>query len=253
MLDEGFLDRFAVLDTLPARRQLPFVLKTPQAKPGLIALGIRSYSLLGSCGTGGGGAGSISACCIPQKTKRRVSFADERGLQLTQVKWMPGSDDRKADGRQQQQQYHHHASPRLWKWTGAFRTLAPDPTRVVQLTEVRMSDDALTGCVQVHNLSYEKSVCVRCTFDGWRSYEDTYCEYAFPAQLNGSDLFRFSVLIPRNRVVQRVEFCLRFCCDRQEFWDNNGNKNYVIERSDERQSKQQRTPSGMLEECNHYW
>lgn len=88
----------------------------------------------------------------------------------------------------------------------------------------------LSGTVQVRNVSFEKSVCVRITFDAWRSHQDVAGVY-----LNNVygcpdiDTFSFSVLVPESLGPPGlVEFCIQYQAGDQTFWDNNRGENYRL-------------------------
>jgi len=105
--------------------------------------------------------------------------------------------------------------------------------------------DRLVGSVAVRNLAYEKSVTVRCTFDGWASYVNVRAVYARSERVVRReassqslvslefDVFEFSVNLPvRWRALRgdrpRVELAVRYDVDGKTFWDNNGGQNYEL-------------------------
>jgi len=105
--------------------------------------------------------------------------------------------------------------------------------------------DRLVGSVAVRNLAFEKTVTVRCTFDGWASYVNVRAVYARserairrsePTQALVTvdfDVFEFSVNLPvRWRAIRgdrpRVELAVRYDVDGMTFWDNNAGQNYEL-------------------------
>lgn len=88
----------------------------------------------------------------------------------------------------------------------------------------------LSGTVQVRNLSFEKSVTVRITFDSWSSFQDVPCLYL--NNIYGCpdiDTFSFSISAPE--VLEpsgTVEFCIQYQTQDHTFWDNNDGKNYRL-------------------------
>lgn len=98
---------------------------------------------------------------------------------------------------------------------------------------VKESEESFVGTVKVKNLTFEKEVFIRSSSDDWLTQEDTYCTYVSNASpsIPGSvkviyDTFSFKVTLPpRSR---KVEFCVCYRCDDQEFWDSNSSKNYVV-------------------------
>ena len=105
--------------------------------------------------------------------------------------------------------------------------------------------DRLVGSVAVRNLAFEKTVTVRCTFDGWASYVNVRAVYARserairrvePSQAMVTvdfDVFEFSINLPvRWRAIRgdrpRVELAIRYDVGGQTFWDNNAGQNYEL-------------------------
>lgn len=104
----------------------------------------------------------------------------------------------------------------------------------VCLETCSIQDRMLSGTVQVRNVSFEKCVSVRITFDSWRSYQDVAGVY-----LNNVygcpdiDTFSFSVLVPEVHTPSTlVEFCIRYQAGDQTFWDNNRGENYRLVAAD---------------------
>ncbi|KAL3192922.1 hypothetical protein MRX96_058434 [Rhipicephalus microplus] len=121
------------------------------------------------------------------RIKRRVSFADDKGYSLTQVRVMKEPSD----------------SPPRWTdefvaritrdmrldaplWETAFTQPASDyfefrqtlDTNLVSLENVIVkSDELITGTIKVKNVTFEKRVFVRATFDGWKTMQDFAAEY----------------------------------------------------------------------------
>ncbi|KAL1423341.1 hypothetical protein MTO96_021312 [Rhipicephalus appendiculatus] len=130
------------------------------------------------------------------RIKRRVSFADDKGYSLTQ------SSGRRLDAN------------------------------LVSLENVIVkSDELITGTIKVKNVTFEKRVFVRATFDGWKTMQDFAAEYVANGHLsNMYDTFCFSIPIPPSASSNLgvIEFCVCFEHDKQEHWDNNKGKNYKL-------------------------
>lgn len=106
----------------------------------------------------------------------------------------------------------------------------------VCLETCSIQDRMLSGTVQVRNVSFEKSVWVRITFDSWRSYQDVTGVYLNNVySCPDIDTFSFSVLIPETlRPPNLVEFCIQYQTGDQTFWDNNRGENYRLVVADTR-------------------
>lgn len=89
----------------------------------------------------------------------------------------------------------------------------------------------MVGTVKVKNISFHKEVIVRVTWDDWKSQQDIFCTYnkAYgPATCAHVvfDTFSFKITLPPSS--KRLEFCICFRTETQEYWDNNEGKNYTI-------------------------
>lgn len=104
----------------------------------------------------------------------------------------------------------------------------------VCLETCSVQDHLLTGTVQVRNLSFEKSVVVRISFDSWCSFQDVPCFYLRNVySRTDADTFCFSILVPE--VLQpsgTVEFCIQYQTQEHTFWDNNHGQNYRLLKAD---------------------
>jgi protein phosphatase 1 regulatory subunit 3A/B/C/D/E len=102
----------------------------------------------------------------------------------------------------------------------------------VSLENALVSNCAIMGTIKVRNITYEKSVFVRCTCDSWKTFEDSFGSYV-PLSYDGNyDRFSFAITVPSTiKGGDRVEFaiCYRTTSPDNEFWDNNDGKNYVVE------------------------
>lgn len=98
---------------------------------------------------------------------------------------------------------------------------------------VRESESVVVGTVKVRNLSFDKEVVVRVTYDHWKSQEDIQCTYS---NLGGSqgggggayalfDTFSFKLTLPPSSK-RSVEFCVCFRANGQEYWDSNSVSKY---------------------------
>lgn len=106
-------------------------------------------------------------------------------------------------------------------------------SRCIALENVILRDLALLGTIKVKNLAFDKQVGVRVTFDGWQSFVDIPASYVKDGatKLGNSkfDTFSFEVHIqPETDRESKIEFCVFFRCEGQEYWDSNEGKNFVL-------------------------
>lgn len=188
------------------------------------------------------------------KTKKRVVFADDRGYALEQVKFMtepshvppywalkvtPSSlPEREPPPKNVidlwEQRFPQPASDYL-----QFRTRITEKCVSLENVILKQDECAVDGTVKVKNLDFNKEVFVRASSDGWRTHEDTYCAFVEtgPLSKNGVsvyDTFGFRLQLPIHS--RRLDFCVCFRCQGNEYWDNNNGDNYVIEKSSVRKS-----------------
>ncbi|KAH8261674.1 hypothetical protein KR044_013264 [Drosophila immigrans] len=102
----------------------------------------------------------------------------------------------------------------------------------VSLENAAVSDSinqTISGSVRVRNLDFHKSVHIRYSLDGWRSYADLQANYVENSCDGFSDKFTFVLFGNSLHVGQRLEFAVRFQCKGQQFWDNNYGANYCFQ------------------------
>ncbi|XP_033503537.1 protein phosphatase 1 regulatory subunit 3B [Epinephelus lanceolatus] len=185
-----------------------------------------------------------------RKAKKQVTFADHKGLSLTRVKLFSqftdpidipvniqemlssalsltaGEDKLVLDFTQPSSDYLH------------FRQSLEK--NFVCLEYCVLKEKSLAGTVKVKNVSFEKSVKLRVTFDSWRSHTDVDCEYmkdTYPSSY--SDTFSFTVSLPDQLMPhERVEFAVCYKVDGREYWDSNNGSNYRIIWSSMKRSQQ---------------
>lgn len=184
----------------------------------------------------------------PTRLKKKVVFADDRGMSLTHVRIMsepsnvPPSWSMRFLSQVTQGMFAEPVSKENWEIT--FSQPASDyvqfrqrlVTNKVSLENViiKQAEDLIVGTVKVSNISFEKEVFVRISSDSWKSCEDAFCKYVPNSASNNTitaayvlyDTFSFEIPIKPNS--KRIEFCVCFRCDNNDYWDNNDGKNYII-------------------------
>lgn len=184
------------------------------------------------------------------KGKKRVSFADNMGYALATVKIMTEPSD---------------VPPRLKPeilasiTQGATAGVSSGPPLVldfkqpaseylsfrdkldkffVSLENVIIKDYTVLGTVKVKNITFEKKVLLRCTFDSWETHMDVESKYVSYSDTNTMfDTFSFEFEVPTNFDQQKkMEFAVCFVADDKEYWDNNEGKNYKIFSADAKPS-----------------
>uniref|UniRef100_A0A8C5HX48 CBM21 domain-containing protein n=1 Tax=Gouania willdenowi TaxID=441366 RepID=A0A8C5HX48_GOUWI len=176
--------------------------------------------------------------CSAIRNKKRVVFADTKGLALTAVRFfIPETTyftTSPAMGIFSNRHQHH-------RWRLGFTQQLQDkknlPERLldthVQLGSCKLSEHSLSGRVFASHASTERSVYIRVTFDSWRSHRDIPCTFLQHQQYGGSDvdIFTFDLILPQKiDPLERAEFCVSFrpSFDSAEHWDNNKGQNYRL-------------------------
>uniref|UniRef100_A0A8D8WV43 Protein phosphatase 1 regulatory subunit n=1 Tax=Cacopsylla melanoneura TaxID=428564 RepID=A0A8D8WV43_9HEMI len=184
----------------------------------------------------------------PTRTKKKVIFADAKGLSLTQVRLVkerPTSPPRwnsqfLALVTQGLNTEIVETNNDLWEIMFSqpasnyieFRKRLDEGKVSLENVIVKESESLVTGTVKVRNLSFHKQVIIRYSVNNWVSYSDVRCTYvpsATPSSITiVYDTFAFQISIPKN--VIQVEFCFAYRTEEGEFWDNNNGKNYIIKK-----------------------
>lgn len=181
-------------------------------------------------------------CCrkdLRKKTKQ-VTFADHRGLPLTKVKVFSEFSDPIDIPLSIQEMLSTALSltSEEDKLVLDFTQPSSDYLRFresleknyVCLEHCVLKEKTFAGTIKVKNVSFEKSVKLRVTFDTWKSHTDVNCEYikdTYPSAY--SDTFSFQVSLPAElKLHERVEFAICFEVGGREYWDSNHGSNYRI-------------------------
>ncbi|XP_072310288.1 protein phosphatase 1 regulatory subunit 3B [Eucyclogobius newberryi] len=175
-----------------------------------------------------------------RKIKKQVTFADHKGFSLTKVKIFSEFNDQ-IDIPVSVQQMLNTAITQATEEDQLVLDFSQPSSdylhfrqclenNYVCLEHCVLKEKVLAGTIKVKNLSFEKSVNVRVTFDTWKSYIDFGCKYikdTYPSSY--SDTFSFEVSIPESlRPHERIEFAICYEVASREYWDSNEGKNYRI-------------------------
>ncbi|XP_072514868.1 protein phosphatase 1 regulatory subunit 3C [Salminus brasiliensis] len=185
---------------------------------------------------------STSSSVGTLKKKKRVVFADDKGLALTAVRLFtvdPPESTSDAVPQPKKLKDQTPVQPRTLRLQLGFPQPSADlpsflkglADSLVRLETCSLMGGSLTGMVRVCNISQEKSVHIRITFDSWRSHQDIPCTYIQQHPGSATELFVFNVPFPSDLNLQeRVEFRVLFRPGSGStlLWDNNGGQSYRI-------------------------
>ncbi|XP_030050340.1 protein phosphatase 1 regulatory subunit 3B isoform X1 [Microcaecilia unicolor] len=191
------------------------------------------------------------------KVKKRVSFADHRGLALTMVKVFSEFDD--------PLDIPFNISKLIDNIVG-LSTVEKDSfvldfaqpsadyldfrnrlqAECVCLENCMLKDKAIVGTVKVKNLAFKKSVSIRMTFNTWKTFTDYECQYVKDTYAGSDrDTFSFDINLPeRIQSHERLEFAVCFKCDGKVYWDSNKGQNYRIVRSELKSARETTNQNG---------
>ncbi|XP_054613728.1 protein phosphatase 1 regulatory subunit 3C [Dunckerocampus dactyliophorus] len=176
--------------------------------------------------------------------KKRVVFADAKGLPLTAVRlFVPDCFPLASTQPMDLSPTKHPSSnkPHRHKYRLGF----PQPTldlkalllrlreTYVQLESCHISEHSLSGKVHIFHGSTDKAVHIRVTFDSWWHHHDIPCVFLQQQRCGGSnvDVFAFDLSLPLNiDPTEGIEFCVSFRPGggASTHWDNNRGQNYKV-------------------------
>lgn len=174
------------------------------------------------------------------RKKKRVVFADAKGLALSTVRIFTAdpSETETEDAPQPEERVMARApiqSMRLRLKLGFPQPVVDRASlkeNFVQLESCSVTERLLSGTVRVCNFKCDKTVFVRITFDSWRSHNDIACTYVREQhKILETKLFAFNVSLPSELDQKvRLEFIVAFQPSNSNLVliDNNKGKNYQI-------------------------
>ncbi|XP_056425519.1 protein phosphatase 1 regulatory subunit 3B [Hyla sarda] len=178
------------------------------------------------------------------KVKKRVSFADSRGLSLTMVKVYSEFDDPLEipfNITELIDNIYHLTTLEKEHLVLDFAQPAADyldfrnrlQTEYVCLENCMLKERSLVGTVKVKNLAFQKCVKIRMTCNSWRTFTDHECQYVKDTYAGSDrDTFSFDIVLPDDiHAQERIEFAVYFECSGKMYWDSNKGQNYRIIRS----------------------
>lgn len=185
------------------------------------------------------------------RVKKKVSFADSRGLSLTVVKVFSEFDeplDIPFNFTELINNIVGLTTVNRDEFVLDFVQPCADyldfrnrlQADYVCLENCTLKDKAITGTVKVRNLAFEKAVKIRMTFDTWKTFTDFPCQYLKDTYATSDkDTFSFEVSLPESvQPHERVEFAVCYECDGKVYWDSNKGLNYRIIRSELRSARE---------------
>ncbi|CAD6505366.1 BgTH12-00857 [Blumeria graminis f. sp. triticale] len=128
----------------------------------------------------------------------------------------------------------------IYEWEIVVANFPPETSlrlaQAVRVERVFLSSDnkTLVGMVAVANLAFNKLVVVRFTLDYWKTTSEVVAEFnqdlRQPAQ-DGYDRFHFNIKLTdqANLEAKTMFFCVKYCVNGVEYWDNNDSTNFQVD------------------------
>ncbi|KAJ3260981.1 hypothetical protein HK103_006936 [Boothiomyces macroporosus] len=105
----------------------------------------------------------------------------------------------------------------------------------VILDQLDLKDNMLKIGVLVRNISFEKKVAVRVTWNGWKTWKDYKGDFQCSVGETCNEYLgvdRFTATLNLDNLLEgdaaEMEFAIRYNVNNEEYWDNNGTKNYKV-------------------------
>lgn len=178
--------------------------------------------------------------------KKKVSFADDIGLALEDVRILTESSDVPPNLGPELLAHLNLSSSSLSVEPLSFIFNFSQPgsdylnlrnkveKEKVSLENVTVRGSSLMGTVRVKNVAFEKKVFIRLTNNNWVTYEDFVATYVpvtgnSPVTPQPYDTFAFEVSLPSSTIeAKNMQFAVCFQAGAEQFWDNNNGENYEL-------------------------
>ncbi|KAJ3734077.1 putative phosphatase regulatory subunit-domain-containing protein [Lentinula guzmanii] len=110
-----------------------------------------------------------------------------------------------------------------------------DANIVLEEIKLGLDESSIVGRIRIRNISFQKWVAVRFTFDDWQTTSEVTAKYIESCN-SKFDIFGFSIRL--SDLLARIEektliVALRYNVNGKEIWDNNFGRNYVVKFSKE--------------------
>ena len=101
--------------------------------------------------------------------------------------------------------------------------------RQVILEHLFIRSLTIYGLIRVHNRDFNKQVLVHLTIDQWQTFILIETSYFAHYSENNTDSFAFEYTLPSDdSLSNQISFAICYRVNKDEFWDNNFNRNYTI-------------------------
>lgn len=195
---------------------------------------------------GSDGESSPTSPTSPGRMRKRVSFADNIGMALATVRIMSEPSDQPPCLPPGILESITHGAEAGVTEKPPLKLTFPQPAsdylafrdklqrNVVSLENVILKDYTVAGTIKVKNVSFEKKVLVRYTYDSWETHVDVSGTFIpGPGDSGGKgneyDTFTFEFEVPPACDMSKsIQFAVCYEANNTQYWDNNEGNNYGI-------------------------
>jgi hypothetical protein len=192
----------------------------------------------------------VACACtkIPKrKSCRKVIFADEAGLNLSDIQSIEEASDDPPVLRFDLLSLGKNSVTEPEKLAISLIVNFPQPAADylafhnkvsamnVSLENIIVRDNwNLVGTVKVKNIGFNKKVTIHWTSDCWTTSQDAvahYVDFGRPTPFGQFDTFSFEITVPSSispSIADPIQFAVCYTVDGCEYWDNNNQQNYKI-------------------------
>lgn len=169
-----------------------------------------------------------------QTVTRKVSFADALGFDLVSVKefdtWDVPIVSPNFETESVKIEEFYLTPSFVLPPIGCLMERLHTTKVLLEMVDFVPSTTSMKGIIRVLNMSYEKQIYVRMSFDDWHSFYDLLAEYIPDSTIGNTDQFSFTISFatPYQKEGAKVEFCICYETSVGTFWDNNDGSNYVL-------------------------
>ena len=197
------------------------------------------------------------SCCKKETTvRKRVSFADDIGLNLVSVRVVENSDSpptltlpptllsivNSDEGETESSNTTSPTSKKASSNAGAtlllnfsqpctnnesFLYRVQTSSVALEKVTVNSGDSSFSGTILVKNIAFEKTVRLRVTLNDWFTHFEVAAMFLETAN-DSKSIDRFIVTVPVPHCAERAQFAVCYEVKGTEYWDNNFGANYII-------------------------
>jgi hypothetical protein len=125
-------------------------------------------------------------------------------------------------------------------------------SRDVALEDIELVGITIEGVVRVRNITFDKWIVVRFTFNKWQTTSEVTARYKEAVPDSHMDRFVFAIKLEGSAEEKTIYLAIRYSVAGREIWDNNNGRNYQVQIAREKSLKANKeTTAEKPEESSH--